>query len=98
MPALQSTNPSTCAWLKCAKALDTSCFHDDNRSWQDIGFLLADEAAIHFLIIIADASVLAFFPPLKNLYLKATRAPSPHPLHSDPYATHDGRRWRSRFA
>jgi hypothetical protein len=31
-----------------------------------MGFLLADEAAIHFLIIIADASALACPPPQKT--------------------------------
>src|SRR5438093_192269 len=67
MPALQSTNPLICALLKWAKTLDTSCFHTDNRSWQDMGFLLANEAVIHFLIIIADASGLAFSPPKKPI-------------------------------
>ena len=65
IPALQSTKPRTCALLKWAKALDTSSFHDDNRSWQVMGVLLDDEADVHFLII-ADAPVLAFSFPQKT--------------------------------
>jgi hypothetical protein len=65
IPALQSTKPWTCALLKCAKAVDTSCFQDENRSWQVTGVLLADEVDVHFLII-ADSPVLAFSFPQKT--------------------------------
>src|SRR5579884_2935612 len=71
MPALQSTNPASCAWLKWAKALDTSCFQADNRSGQDMSVLLDNEADMHFLIIIADHSCSCLLFPPKTLYLKA---------------------------